>query len=865
MLRSADMAYVKINVNDDEIGSAIQTLASRFGKLHIVDVCDDTKSDIKRQKTWKQTISELSHMERKLEGYADLMEKYGVKLPAMHYTNPKDFEPIGTIPGQNRNMLEECRQYFSGKGGIDERDLDNHTRVISELNQTISILKEKLEVYRFAKEFAENNGYDTGGAGYQTEPLPPSRRGDIELGSAEEKKNIRAGFKIIWGTVPTYMKVQFKRMIARISRLTAIPYFCSEEIKVIDKASGQEVSKTAFYVVTIGKIIRKNFPRLAQYMNINLMEVSENPEELQKIIEATLTDIKEKKIVLRNTQSALRRTLRKFSSLSIRNSGTFSPVVMWQAALKQEKAILAAKTKCRWGKSFVEIAGWIPKADSHSLIELIEGELGARANVELMEDAPGSGGPPTYFPTNSFTGQFQSIVDTYGIPGYKEVNPGLFTIVTFPFLFGVMYGDIGHGLFIALFGFYLVINGPKHEELAKKKQLGEMLTMMHGARFVLFFMGCFGFYCGTIYNDLFSVPVNLFGSRWDGKGFWIGGKKGDVGGGAPYPYGVDPTWYGAKNQLQFMNSLKMKLSVILGVTQMIFGISLGSLNHMYERDYVGLFLEWIPRMAFMICTFGYMIGIIIYKWTIDWDNTTRAPPNLIQTMIKMFLSPGVVDADSELYPHQASVQLYLILIALVSVPIMLFAKPLITHYTSRARSHSEKADEKLTEMDQVVGENTGLISAGRGGGYGSIDDSQEDLPSHNEDNGEHAEHGFGDMMIHQGIHTIEFVLGCVSNTASYLRLWALSLAHAELSEVFWSKLVVGFGLEGGVGPVGMVFGFGAWFCATFAVLLCMDTMECVLHALRLHWVEFQNKFYRADGYKFVAIDFTSTAFLTGEA
>eukprot|EP00954_Amorphochlora_amoebiformis_P028206 1390826-Amorphochlora_amoeboformis.AAC.1 len=45
-----------------------------------------------------------------------------------------------------------------------------------------------------------------------------------------------------------------------------------------------------------------------------------------------------------------------------------------------------------------------------------------------------------------------------------------------------------------------------------------MLTMMHGARFVLFFMGCFGFYCGTIYNDLFSVPVNLFGSRWDGKG-----------------------------------------------------------------------------------------------------------------------------------------------------------------------------------------------------------------------------------------------------------------------------------------------------------------------------------------------------------
>ncbi|KAG8928109.1 H(+)-transporting V0 sector ATPase subunit a, partial [Tulasnella sp. 417] len=347
-----------------------------------------------------------------------------------------------------------------------------------------------------------------------------------------------------------------------------------------------------------------------------------------------------------------------------------------------------------------------------------------------------------------------------------------------------------------------------------------------------------------------SMHIWHSGWEWPHEG---NGTLTAVSTGHTYPFGLDPTWHGSENALVFTNSYKMKLSIILGVIHMTFACCLQIPNHLHFKRFSSIWAEFIPQLIFLESIFGYLVVMIIKKWCTDWSAPGAGnPPSLLNMLIYMFLAPGTV--EDPMYAGQSGVQMFLLGLAGICVPWMLCTKPYLEW-----REHQKTSAAGYVGVSANDHEEDGRRS--------SIDDTEEEGHTNGrgagpaEGAGEEEEHGFemGEVVIHQVIHTIEFCLGCISNTASYLRLWALSLAHAQLSEVLYQMTIESGFAPGGVGAVlFLMFMFLMWFQLTVFILCVMEGLSAFLHALRLHWVEANGKHYEAGGYAFTPVSFSKT-------
>uniref|UniRef100_A0A8C3A3J2 V-type proton ATPase subunit a n=1 Tax=Cyclopterus lumpus TaxID=8103 RepID=A0A8C3A3J2_CYCLU len=646
------------------------------------------------------------------------------------------------------------------------------------------------------------------------------------------------------GVVHPWKVPSFERLLWRACRGYIIVDFREMEDRLEHPDTGEMVQWTVFLISYWGDQIGQKVKKICDCFRTQTFAYPESTAEREEILQGLQGRIEDLKSVLFQTESFLQQLLNRAVAV----------LPQWKVRVQKCKAVQMVLNLCSpsvTDKCLIAEA-WCPVTKLPELQSALrEGGRKSGSGVDSFYNRlPCSSTPPTLFPTNSFTAGFQNIVDAYGVASYREVNPAVYTIITFPFLFAVMFGDVGHGLLMTLAALWMVL---EEKDPKLKKNDNEIWRMMFGGRYLILLMGLFSIYTGAIYNECFSRGLNTFNSAWHVRPMFENNKwNASVLAGnkflsmdpvvpgvftTPYPFGIDPVWGLSNNKLTFLNSYKMKMSVIIGVIHMTFGVCLSFFNYWHFGKISSVFFVLIPELFFMVSLFGYLVFMVVFKWIAYNADQSKFTPSILIHFIDMFLFTDNPD-NPLLFEGQVCGLFILVVLALCSVPVLLFGKPMYEFITFKRRQRGRQTS---------AGGRGRLHQHSSGGGGGGVFNLC-------------CLQGFdvADRFMHQAIHTIEYCLGCISNTASYLRLWALSLAHAQLSEVLW-VMVMNKGLkwEGYLGSVVLFVVFAFFAVLTVCILLVMEGLSAFLHALRLHWVEFQNKFYSGSGYKLSPFSFSS--------
>jgi len=552
------------------------------------------------------------------------------------------------------------------------------------------------------------------------------------------------------GVIPRERIAAFERILWRTLRGNL--YMNQSEIPepIINPETNEEVQKNVFVIFAHGKEIIAKIRKISESLGADLYSVDENSELRRDQVNEVNTRLGDLNSVLNNTKRTLDAELTQIG----RN------LAAWMIVIKKEKAIYTTLNRFSYDQARKTLIaeGWIPTS-ALGLIRSTLQDVNDHAGLSvptIVNEIKTTKTPPTYNKVNKFTLGFQTIIDAYGTAKYREVNPGLPTIVTFPFLFAVMFGDFGHG-FIQFLAACAMIYWEK--PLSKGKQ-DELFAMAFFGRYIVLMMGIFSMYTGLLYCDVFSKDVPLFPSMWKWnfpENFHEGMSVEAVRvPGYTYPFGMDWMWHDTENDLLFSNSYKMKLSIILGWSHMTYNLTWTLINSINFKKPIDFWGNYLPGMVFFQSIFGYLVFCIFYKWFVDWPAVDRSPPSLLNMLIYMFLQPGTI--DEQLYSGQATVQVVLLLMALVCVPIMLFLKPFYLRYENNqvlAKGYRGIGDSSLVRSaldDDEDGHEA------RAGGRDSFENDDGNVAMITQDIGhgdsEHEEFEFSEEMIHQVIHTI---------------------------------------------------------------------------------------------------------------
>ena len=297
------------------------------------------------------------------------------------------------------------------------------------------------------------------------------------------------GISAMVGIIDPVIELKLSRTVYRVSRGFAFfKSFSSFQFEGLRSFYDKVV--ILVYPNSTSGVLQKKLQRIMETYTTMLFQFNDGQQNTAEM-QASLNQYKEVMHLMDLNEREFKQYL---DSIAHRHS-----METWRTYLWKEKVIYESLNKMLLREHFLVADIYLPASEKTQLIDRIKMIKPAPEVQQLALTKP-----PTAFDVNCYTTIAQQITDTYGVPRYEEINPAIFTTVTFPFFFGVMFGDMAHGGIIFILGLYLVFNNDK---ISKSS-----MAMVSQLRYIVLMMGFFAFYCGWIYNDFLGMNLNIFGS-----------------------------------------------------------------------------------------------------------------------------------------------------------------------------------------------------------------------------------------------------------------------------------------------------------------------------------------------------------------